>query len=174
MLVALLDQFFENYTTFSLSVLYQKKKKKKRTKSKLCICFQLNMKSSSFWDTYLLLQNIINHWIQDKKQWLVVSKCKFLFAAILLAVKAGIINDAIFTTCVPSPLENERFYTAIALFFQDIENLKIDMIHGPNLKIIDLGDQTSQDSDNVSFKIGKNILIRLAVLLSIIVLVLTI
>ena len=27
MLVALLDQFFENYTTFSLSVLYQKKKK---------------------------------------------------------------------------------------------------------------------------------------------------
>ena len=26
MLVALLDQFFENYTTFSLSVLYQKKK----------------------------------------------------------------------------------------------------------------------------------------------------
>ena len=28
MLVALLDQFFENYTTFSLSVLYQKKKKR--------------------------------------------------------------------------------------------------------------------------------------------------
>ena len=28
MLVALLDQFFENYTTFSLSVLYQKKKEK--------------------------------------------------------------------------------------------------------------------------------------------------
>ena len=27
MLVALLDQFFENYTTFSLSVLYQKKEK---------------------------------------------------------------------------------------------------------------------------------------------------
>ena len=27
MLVALLDQFFENYATFSLSVLYQKKKK---------------------------------------------------------------------------------------------------------------------------------------------------
>ena len=47
MLVALLDQFFENYTTFSLSVLYQKKKKK-RTKSTLCICCQLSMKSSSF------------------------------------------------------------------------------------------------------------------------------
>ena len=52
------------------------------------------------------------------------------------------------------------------LFFQDIENLKIDMIHGPNLQMTDLGDQTSQDSDNVSFKIRKNILIRLAVLLS--------
>ena len=142
------------------------KKKKKRTKSKLCIFCQLSMKSSSFWDKYFLRQNIINHWIQDKKQWLVVSKCKFLFAAILLPVKAGIINDAIFTTGVPSPLDNERFYTAIALFFQDIENLKIDMIHGPNLKIIDLRDQTSQDSDNVSFKIRKNILIRLAVLLS--------
>ena len=124
------------------------------------------MKSSSFWDKYFLRQNIINHWIQDKKQWLVVSRCKFLFAAILLPVKAGIINDAIFTTGVPSPLDNERFYTAIALFFQDIENLKIDMIHGPNLKIIDLGDQTSHDSDNVSLKIRKNILIRLAVLLS--------
>ena len=112
MLVALLDQFFENYTTFSLSVLYQKKKKKKRTKSKLCICCQLSMKSSSFWDTYLLWQNIIKDWIQDKKQWLVVSTCKFLFAAILLPVKAGIINDAIFTKGVPSPLDNERFYTA--------------------------------------------------------------
>ena len=112
MLVALLDQFFENYTTFSLSVLYQKKKKKKRTKSKLCICCQLSMKSSSFWDTYLLWQNIIKDWIQDKKQWLVVSTCKFLFAAILLPVKAGIINDAIITKGVPSPLDNERFYTA--------------------------------------------------------------
>ena len=31
MLVALLDQFFENYTTFSLSVLYQKKKRNERS-----------------------------------------------------------------------------------------------------------------------------------------------
>ena len=89
-------------------------------------------------------------------------------------MKTVTINDAIFTAGVPSPLDNERFNTSLTLFFQDIENLKIDMIHGPNLKIIDLGDQTSQDFDNVSFKIGKNILFRLAVLLSIIVLVLTI
>ena len=56
-------------------------------------------------------------------------------------MKEGTINDAIFTTDVPTPLDNELFYTAIALFFQDIENLKIDMNLGPNLKIIGLGDQ---------------------------------
>ena len=39
---------FENYATFSLSVLYQKKKKKETMKSKLYICRQLGMKSSSF------------------------------------------------------------------------------------------------------------------------------
>ena len=141
-----------------------KKKKKKRTKSKLCICCQLSMKSSSFWDTYLLRQNIINHWIQDKKQWLVVSKCKILFAAILLPVKAGIINDAIFTKGVPSPLDNERFYTAPS----SSKTLKPENRHDPwtEFEIIELGDQTSQDSNNVSFKIRKNILIRLAVLLS--------
>ena len=81
-------------------------------------------------------------------------------------MKAGTINDTIFLTGVPSPLDNEQFYTAVALFFQDIENPKKGMNHGPNLKIIDLGDQTSHDSGTVSFKIRKNILIRLAVLLS--------
>ena len=58
-----------------------------------------------------------------------------------LPVKAGTINDAIFTMDVPSPLNNKRFYTTVTLFFQRIENLKIDMNHGPNSKIIDLGDQ---------------------------------
>ena len=81
-------------------------------------------------------------------------------------MKTVTLNDAIFTTGVPSPLDNERFNTSLTLFFQDIENLKIDMNHGLNLKIIDLGDQTSHDSGNVSFKIRKNMLIRLAVLLS--------
>ena len=42
---------------------------------------------------------------------------------------------------MPTPLDNERFYTAVTLFLQDIENLKIDMNLGPNLKIIGLGDQ---------------------------------
>ena len=64
---------FENYATFYLSALY-KKRKKKQTKSKVYICCQLNMKSSSFWDTYLLWQNIINYWIPDEKQWLDESK----------------------------------------------------------------------------------------------------
>ena len=123
---------FENYATFYLSALY-KKKEKKQMKSKVYICCQLSMKSSSFWDTYLLWQNIINHWIPDEKQWLDESKCKFLFGAILLPVKAGTINDVIFTTGMPSPLDNERFYTAVTLFFQDIENLKIDMNHGPKI-----------------------------------------
>ena len=118
---------FENYATFSLSVLYQKKKKKETVKSKLYICRQLSMKSSSFWDTYLLWQNIINHWIPDEKQWLDVSKCKFLFGTILLPVKVGTINDANFTTDVPSPLDYEQLYTAVTLFFQDVENLKKDM-----------------------------------------------
>ena len=94
-------------------------------KSKVYVCCQLSMKSSSFWDTYLLWQNIINHWIPDEKQWLDESKCKFLFGAILLPVKAETINDVIFTTGMPSPLDNERFYTAVTLFFQDIKNLKI-------------------------------------------------
>ena len=118
---------FENYATFSLSVLYQKKKKKETMKSKLYICRQLSIKSSSFWDTYLLWQNIINHWIPDEKQWLDVSKWKFLFGTILLPVKVGTINDAIFTTDVPSPLDYEQLYTAVTLFFQDVENLKKDM-----------------------------------------------
>ena len=102
-------------------------------KSKVYVCCQLSMKSSSFWDTYLLWQNIINHWIPDEQQWLDESKCKFLFGAILLPVKAGTINDVIFTTGMPSPLDNERFYTAVTLFFQDIENLKIDMNRGPKI-----------------------------------------
>ena len=96
-------------------------------KSKLYICRQLSIKSSSFWDTYLLWQNIINHWIPDEKQWLDVSKWKFLFGTILLPVKVGTINDAIFTTDVPSPLDYEQLYTAVTLFFQDVQNLKKDM-----------------------------------------------
>ena len=48
-------------------------------------------------------------------------------------MEAGTINDVIFTTGMPSPLDNERFYTAVTLFFQDIENLKIDMSHGPKI-----------------------------------------
>ena len=123
---------FENYATFYLSALYIKRKKK-QTKSKVYICCQLNMKSSSFWDTYLLWQNIINYWIPDEKQWLDESKCKFLFGVILLPVKAGTINDVIFTTGMPTPLDNKRFYTAVTLFLQDIENLKIDMNYRPKI-----------------------------------------
>ena len=48
-------------------------------------------------------------------------------------MKAETINDVIFTTGMPSPLDNERFYTAVTLFFQDIENLKIDMNRGPKI-----------------------------------------
>ena len=126
---------FENYATFYLSALYQKKEKK-QMKSKVYVCCQLSKKSSSFWDTYLLWQNIINHWIPDEKQWLDESKCKFLFGAILFPVKAGTINDVIFTTGMPSPLDNERFYTTVTLFLQDIENLKIDMNHGPKIILV--------------------------------------
>ena len=126
---------FENYATFYLSALY-KKKEKKQMKSKVYVCCQLSMKSSSFWDTYLLWQNIINHWIPDEKQWLDESKCKFLFGAILFPVKAGTRNDVIFTTGMPSPLDNGRFYTTVTLFFQDIENLKIDMNHGPKIILV--------------------------------------
>ena len=48
-------------------------------------------------------------------------------------MKAGTINDVIFTTGMPSPLDNERFYTAVTLFLQDIENLKIDMNYRPKI-----------------------------------------
>ena len=49
-------------------------------------------------------------------------------------MKAGTINDVIFITGMPTPLDNKRFYTAVTLFLQDIENLKIDMNY--RLKII--------------------------------------
>ena len=84
--------------------------------------------------------------------------------AILLPVKAGTGTDAIFTSGVHSPLEDERRSIAIT-FFPLPQTNENRLNHGQNLKIFNIRDQASHDSGNVPFTKTKNMPIMLEVLL---------
>ena len=81
-------------------------------------------------------------------------------------MKAGTVIDAILTSGVLSPLDDERRSIAVTYFPlpQTNENR---LNHGQNLKIVNLKDQASHEFGNVSFKITKNTPIMVAVLLKV-------
>ena len=74
-----------------------------------------------------------------------------LLDAILLPLEAGTGTDAIFTSGVHSPLEEERRSIAVS-FFPLPQTNENRLNHGQNLKIINLRDQASHESGNVPFK----------------------
>ena len=78
-------------------------------------------------------------------------------------MKAGTGTDAIFTSGVHSPLEDER--RSIAVTFFPLPTNENRLKHGQNMELINLRDQASHDSGNVPFTKTKNMPIMLAVLL---------
>ena len=80
-------------------------------------------------------------------------------------MKAGTGTDAICTSGVPSPLDDQRRSIAITFLLTFLQTSENRLNHGQTLKIINLRDQASHDSGNVPFKKTKNVLVMLAVLL---------